>query len=268
MNVNFNILEKAGPKLSPWRSEEDVSSMKILDPAVSTPFIGETLRNLRSAIGNDSTLLGFLGLPFTLATYMIEGGSSKDFFNTKMLMYNNPDVVHKMLKNLEESMVNYGSYQIENGAQALQVFDSWAATLSPLDYKEFALPYQRRVISRIKDKYPDVPVILYIAKSGALLEEMGTSGADIVSLDWTSDIKQARKRMKAAGAPFNLGVQGNLDPLILLGNKDNIRKQTEHILQQGRGRRHIMNLGHGIDPRTPEENVEYFVSTVKKFSFE
>lgn len=215
--------------------------------------------------GTDSTLLGFLGLPFTLATYMIEGGSSKDFYHTKMLMYKDPKTVHQLLQKLEDNMVSYGLYQIEQGAQVLQVFDSWAATLAPTDYDTFALPYQRRVISRLKAARPDVPIILYIAKSGALLEKMGTSGADIVSLDWTSDLNQARERMQAAGGRSDLILQGNLDPLLLLSDKTTIQRRTEEILRQSNGQKHVMNLGHGIDPRTPEENVDTFVDTVKKF---
>jgi uroporphyrinogen decarboxylase len=265
MGVPFSINEGTGPDLPAWRTAEQVATMKLLDPATATPFVGATLRKLRQEIAGESTLLGFLGLPFTLATYMIEGGSSKDFYHTKMLMYKDPSTVHRLLKNLEESMVAYGLYQIEQGAQVLQVFDSWAATLSPADYDAFALPYQRRVISRIKAARPDVPIILYIAKSGALLEKMGTSGADIVSLDWTSDIPQALERMQAAGAPPDLVVQGNLDPLLLLSDKATIKQRTEEMLRQTRGRRHVMNLGHGIDPRTPETNVDFFVDTVKKF---
>ena len=265
MNVKFNINEGTGPDLPPYRTMTDVSSITPLDPAQSTPFVGATLRNLRQEIGDESTLLGFLGLPFTLATYMIEGGSSSDFYNTKMLMYNDPKTMHQLLKKLEDGMVTYGLYQIDNGAQVLQVFDSWAATLSPDDYDSFALPYQRRVIKRIKSAHPDIPIILYIAKSGALLEKMGTSGADIISLDWTSDISQARKRMESAGAPAELIIQGNLDPLILLSDLDTIKQRTESILKQSKGRRHIMNLGHGIDPRTPEANVDYFMKTVRKF---
>jgi len=265
MNVKFNIKEGSGPDLPAWRTAAEVATMTPLDPAKATPFVGATLQNLRREIAGESTLLGFLGLPFTLATYMIEGGSSKDFYHTKMMMYNDPATVHKLLKNLEENMVAYGLYQIEQGAQVLQVFDSWAATLSPTDYDTFALPYQRRVIARIKEARPDVPIILYIAKSGALLEKMGTSGADVVSLDWTSSLPQARERMEAAGAPSDLVLQGNLDPLVLLSDHDTIRARTEEILRQSRGRRHVMNLGHGIDPRTPEENVDCFVDTVRRF---
>lgn len=266
MGVDFTINEGSGPAIHPpYRTAAQVATITNLDPATATPFVGATLRNLRKEIGSESTLLGFLGLPFTMATYMIEGGSSKDFYHTKMLMYKDPATVHQLLQKLEDNMVTYGLYQIDQGAQVLQVFDSWAATLDPSDYDTFALPYQRRVIERIKAARPEVPIILYIAKSGALLEKMGTSGADIVSLDWTSDLKQARQRMEAAGGKTDLILQGNLDPLILLSDHATIKQRTEALLRQSRGRRHVMNLGHGIDPRTPEENVDFFVETVKKF---
>jgi uroporphyrinogen decarboxylase len=266
MNVSFAINEGTGPALLPYRTTAQVDTVTPLDPYKSTPFVGATLQNLRTALANESTtLLGFLGLPFTLATYMIEGKSSSDFYNTKMLMYNDPTTLHTLLSKLEDSMVTYGVYQIEHGAQALQVFDSWAATLSSEDYDTYALPYQQRVIARIKALYPEVPIILYIAKSGALLEKMGTSGADVVSLDWTSTLLHARTRMEAAGASTSLVVQGNLDPLVLLSDHATIKQRTEEILRQSGGRGHVMNLGHGIDPRTREENVEVFVDTVKKF---
>ena len=167
-----------------------------------------------------------------------------------------------MLKNLADNIGDYAIYQIENGAQVIQVFDSWAGNLSPLDYDTFAAPYQRMVIEKIKKAHPEVPTIMYINKSGALLERMATSGVDIVSLDWTVSIAEARKRIGN-----KIGIQGNLDPMVLFGPETTIKSQTEQILEACGGRNHVMNLGHGIDANTSELKAKYFVDTVKNYRF-
>jgi uroporphyrinogen decarboxylase len=265
MGVEFQI-EKDGPKLGDWTSLESLKKLKSLDPHKSTPFVGETLRNLRREVGNEATVLGFVGAPFTLASYMIEGGSSDEFVRTKKMMYSSPEIVHRLLSHLAENIANYAIYQIESGAQVIQLFDSWAGVLSPKDYDLFALPYQQRIISRVKKSHPEVPVIIFAAKSGAIIEKLAASGADCVSLDWTTDISRARERMQ----DHSMVVQGNLDPMVLLGPKELIKERTESILKDAQRRRlsaggHIMNLGHGVYTQTPEENVQYFVDIVKGF---
>jgi uroporphyrinogen decarboxylase len=266
MGVDFQI-ESEGPKLGDWTSPESLKKLKTLDPYQSTAFVGETLRNLRREVGNEATVLGFVGAPFTLASYMIEGGSSEDFVATKRMMYSSPETLHQLLFHLAENIATYASYQIKHGAQVIQLFDSWAGTLSPLDYDTFALPYQQHIISKIKLDHPKVPVIIFAAKSGAIVEKLAQSGAHCVSLDWTTTIPEARRRIKDS----NLVIQGNLDPLVLLGPKEVIKERTLGILKEGNRkasapmRRHIMNLGHGVNTETPEENVQYFVDIVKGF---
>jgi uroporphyrinogen decarboxylase len=195
MGIDFDITEKEGPKMSTWTTMDDVNRMKIIDPVKSTPFVAEALKNLRREVGTKATVLGFVGLPYTLATYMVEGGSSKEYKEIKTLGYQNPKVLHAMLDRLAENIGAYANFQIDAGAQVIQVFDSWAGNLSPDDYDTFALPYQRKVIQAIKAKNPTVPTIMYINKSGALLERMAASGVDIISLDWTVTIEEARKRI-------------------------------------------------------------------------
>lgn len=269
MGVNFEI-ENEGPKLGDWTSQESLKKLKTLNPSISTPFVGETLRNLRREVGNEATVLGFIGAPFTLASYMIEGGSSEEFLKTKQMMYNSPETFHKLLNHLQENIANYAIYQIENGAQAIQIFDSWAGVLSPTDYDNFALTYQKKVIEKIKSVHPNVPIILFIAKSGSVLEKMAKSGADCISLDSTVTINDARKRMNLVcnkSSP-SLAIQGNLDPIVLLGPKEIIRERTEAILHEGtinNRQGYVMNLGHGVNTNTPEENVEYFVNLVKNY---
>lgn len=260
MGVEFDILEKEGPKLTPWSTMEDVEKIRTLDPVVSTPFVGKALQYLRNEVGNKAAVLGFVGLPFTLATYMVEGGSSSDFKRTKSLAFRSPAVLHAMLDRLAENIGDYALYQIESGAQVIQLFDSWAGHLSPADYDEFAAPYQRKVIQKIKRAHPTVPTVLYIHRSGALLERMTSSGVDIVSLDWTVSIEEARRRLGP-----DVGIQGNLDPMLLFAPDQVIKQRTEDILRSGEGRRHIMNLGHGIDAATPESKAKLFVDTVKRF---
>jgi uroporphyrinogen decarboxylase len=265
MGVRFDILERIGPVLQPLTSisEIDKCMSGSFDPYTSTPFIREILQNLRHEVKNTAAVLGFIGLPYTLATYIVEGGSSKEFKGIKTMGYNNPKTLHHLLNILSDNIANYALYQIESGAQIIQVFDSWAGNLSPYDYDTFAKPYQSKVIEQIKKKYPDVPIIIYINKSGALIERMASVGADIVSLDWTVSIKTGKSRIGKA-----VGIQGNLDPMALFGSKESIKAQTETILREGGGQNHIMNLGHGIDAETPEENAQYFVDVVKKFRHE
>lgn len=262
MGVEFDITEKEGPKMATWTTMADVDRMKLMDPYVATPFVAEALKNLRREVGNTATVLGFVGLPYTLATYMVEGGSSKEFKAIKSLSYQSPQILHAMLDKLADNIGDYAVFQIDCGAQVIQLFDSWAGNLSPLDYDTFAAPYQRKVIEKIKKAHPKVPTIMYINKSGALLERMAATGIDIISLDWTVKIEEARLRIGD-----KIGIQGNMDPMVLFAPQDVIKQRTEEILRAAGGRNHVMNLGHGIDAGTSEENAKFFVDTVHNFKF-
>jgi uroporphyrinogen decarboxylase len=248
--------------------------MKKIVPHEATPFVAESLAILRKTVGPSTAVLGFVGCPYTLATYLVEGGSSKDFIATKSLMLSDPKLMHAMLSNVAESIGEYACFQVESGAQIIQVFDSWAGSLSARDYDEFALPYQRIVINAVKERYPEVPVIIYIKQSGALLERMADTGADVVSLDWTVDVAEGRARLdnkaKKLNLPKRLGVQGNLDPMILLaGSDDDIRERTLEIIRRGSGKEggHVMNLGHGIEATTDETKAKVFIDTCKEFRY-
>jgi uroporphyrinogen decarboxylase len=262
MGIKFDILEKEGPVLPPMTTMDDVHRITSIDPKKSTPFIEEAFRALRKEVGNEATVLGFVGLPFTLATYLVEGGSSTEYRKIKTMAYQSPDILHEMLNRLAQNIADYAIFQIESGAQVIQIFDSWAGNLSPLDYDLFAAPYQRKVVEIVKKHHPEVPIIMYINKSGALLERMAASGVDIVSLDWTVTIAEAKKRIGD-----KIGIQGNLDPMILFAPNDVIKTRTEEILLAGGGKKHVMNLGHGIDPGTPEDKAKFFIDTVRNFKF-
>jgi len=175
-----------------------------------------------------------------------------------------------MLKNLADSITEYACYQIAAGAQVIQVFDSWAGVLSPHDYDIFAAPYQKMILDEIKARHPEIPTIMYIKHSGALLERMAKTGVDIVSLDWTVDMAEGRARLdaarKAAGMSGRTGVQGNLDPALLYCDHDTIEKRTIEVIEKA-GSGHVMNLGHGIEATTPEENAAHFVNVCRNYRY-
>lgn len=262
MGVDFDITEKEGPKMKTWTTMDAVDKIKAIEPEKFTPFVAEALKNLRQEVGNTATVLGFVGLPYTLATYMVEGGSSTEYKQIKSLGYQNPKVLHALLKKLADNIGDYANFQIDAGAQVIQIFDSWAGNLSPYDYDTFAAPYQRIVVEKIKAVNPNVPIIIYINKSGALLERMANIGVDIVSLDWTVTIEEARKRIGD-----KVGIQGNLDPMVLFAPDEVIKERAEDILQACGGKNHVMNLGHGIDAKTSEEKAKFFVDTVQQYRF-
>lgn len=260
IGIPFDIIESRGPIIdTPIRTQEQVDAITPLDPETSLPFVGEILRTLRREVGNEAAVLGFVGAPWTLAAYAIEGKGSKDYSIIKGMAFSEPAILHQFLSKIADSIATYVGYQIENGAQVVQMFDSWAGHLSPMDYDIFALPYQQQVVRQVKAKYPDVPMILYISGSAGVLERMGQSGVDIVSVDWTVDMADARRRLGP-----NVGVQGNIDPGILFGSKALIRDRIIDTIRKAGNRGHILNLGHGILPKTPEENAAFFFETAKQ----
>ena len=260
IGIPFDIIESRGPVIDPpIRSLEQINQLHPLDPEASLPFIRTILQALRQEVGNEAAVLGFVGAPWTLAAYAIEGKSSKDYTIIKGMAFSEPAMLHQFLGKLADSIATYVRYQIDSGAQVVQMFDSWAGHLSPQDYDTFALPYQQRVVQQVKQTHPDTPLILYINGSAGILERMSQSGVDIVSVDWTVDMAEARNRLGA-----NIGVQGNVDPCVLFGSKDFIRDRILDTIRKAGNRGHILNLGHGILPGTPEENAAFFFETGKQ----
>ncbi len=258
IGIPFDIIESRGPVIEPAiRSQAQIDALHPIDLS-QVGFVGNILKALRSEVGNQATVLGFVGAPWTLAAYAIEGKSSKDYVNIKTMAFREPQMLHSLLTKLADAIATYLSYQIESGAQVVQMFDSWAGQLSPVDYANFALPYQKMVVEKVKAKHPDTPMILYINGSAGVLELLGQSGVDIVSVDWTVDLAAARQRIGT-----HLGVQGNMDPCALYGSQDFIRDRILSTIRQGGGQKHIMNLGHGVLPTTPEDNVRFFFETAK-----
>ncbi len=259
MGINFDIVESKGPLIqSPIRDLAQVKALKPLAPEESMSFVGEVLGRLRESVGNKAAVLGFVGAPWTLAAYVVEGKSSKNYAVIKAMAFQEPQILHQLLDHFAESIASYLRFQIDSGAQVVQMFDSWAGQLSPIDYDTFAAPYQKKVVKLVKETHPDTPMILYISGSAGVLERMGQTGVDIVSLDWTVDMADGCTRL-----PTNIGIQGNVDPGLLFGNAEIIRNRIVDTVLKAKGRKHILNLGHGILPGTPEDSARVFFEAGK-----
>ena len=252
MGLEVALTDK-GPELAnPIRQRSDVDQLRIPDPATEVAFVGSIIKKLRQELQNEVPLIGFAGAPWTLASYMIEGGGSKNFAEIKTLAYREPQVLHALLDKLASTVSSYLLFQIESGAQVIQLFDTWAGELNRSDYEEFALPYTQRIFQAIGTR---VPRILYLNGCSAILESMADSGADVISIDWRISIADAKQRVGD-----RVALQGNLDPCVLLGPEDRIFAKTKEILDQAGPAGHILNLGHGILPPTPVENARSFIA--------
>ncbi len=259
MGINFDIVESKGPIIQePIREANQIDQLIPLEPNETTPFVGEVLGQLRKSVGNQAAVLGFVGAPWTLAAYVVEGKSSKNYAVIKAMAFQAPELLHRLLSHFAESIATYLRYQIDSGAQVVQMFDSWAGQLSPIDYDTFAAPYQKKVVELVKETHPNTPMILYISGSAGVLERMASTGVDIVSLDWTVDMSDGCLRL-----PQKVGIQGNVDPGILFGTPTAIRERIIDTVKKAKGRRHILNLGHGILPGTPEDNAKVFFESGK-----
>jgi uroporphyrinogen decarboxylase len=260
LGVGLEFTKGDGPRIArPVRSAADVSRLGRADVDASVGFVFETVRLVRKALGERVPLIGFAGAPFTLASYLIEGGASREFLLTKRFMRAERDAWHAMLERLAVITADYLNGQIAAGAQAVQLFDSWVGTLSPADYREFVLPHTRAVIERLNR---DVPVIHFGVGTATLLPIMKEAGGDVIGLDWRVELGPAWERLG-----FDVAVQGNLDPAVLLSDTAEIRRAATAILD-GAARRpgHIFNLGHGVHQETPVENVKALVDIVHELS--
>lgn len=261
MGMNVDIVESKGPVLeNPIRAEAQVEKLIIPDPIETMPFVMETIRLLRRRLGREAPLIGFAGAPFTLASYMVEGGGTRNYAEIKRMMYHEPKTLHRLLDKLADTIILYINAQIEAGAQVVQLFDTWAGELSQADYDEFALPYERKVFEGIHRGPAEltVPAILYVNGCSHILEKMVESGANVLSIDWRVDLAEARRRVGD-----KVALQGNLDPCKLLGTPETIAESVKEILKKGGGLGHIMNLGHGILPMVPVENARAFIEAAK-----
>jgi uroporphyrinogen decarboxylase len=260
MGVELEFAEGEGPVIhNPVRKAQDVERLREVEDANALDFVYEAIRQTRQALKPDIPLIGFCGAPFTLASYLIEGGGSKNYVHTKRLMYDDAGAWHAMMSLIARALATYLNAQIEAGAQAVQLFDSWVGCLSPDDYREFVLPHTREVIRGVR---AGVPVIHFGTGTAALLELMHEAGGDVLGLDWRVRLDDGWRRVG-----HDVAVMGNLDPVALFANQDLLRAQAKRILDQAGGRAgHIFNLGHGILPQTPVENVIALVDMVHEMS--
>jgi uroporphyrinogen decarboxylase len=260
MGLDLEFAQGEGPIIhNPVRESADVDRIVELENLDELAFVTDAVRQTRANLPAEIPLIGFAGAPFTLASYAIEGGASREFLNTKTLMYRDSGAWESLMGRLSRSVTLYLNGQITAGAQAVQLFDSWAGCLSPDDYRQFVLPFVQQVITGIT---PGVPVISFATGNPQLLPLLAEAGAAVVGVDWRVRLDEAWRMIGN-----NHAVQGNLDPLALLGDTDQLRHRAGDILQQAGGRPgHIFNLGHGVVPQTPVDHARTLVEIVHELS--
>ena len=260
MGIELEFARGEGPVIhNPVKTAKDVDRLREVDDVGSLDFVFEAIRQTRTALNGNIPLIGFSGAPFTLASYICEGGGSRNYISTKSLMYNDAGAWHAMMSLISRALSRYLNAQIAAGAQAVQLFDSWVGCLSPDDYRKFVLPHTRNVIQNVT---PDVPVIHFGTGTGTLLELMREAGGTVIGLDWRVRINEAWNRIG-----HDVAVMGNLDPVALFAHRNEVVAQAKRILDQAAQRPgHIFNLGHGILPDTTVDNVIALVNAVHELS--
>lgn len=265
MGLGLYFEEGEGPKFErPVRSEADVNTLPVPDPEDALGYVMDAVRTIRRELDGRVPLIGFAGSPWTLATYMVEGGSTKDYARVKGMMYDRPDLMHRLLEKTADAVTAYLNAQIAAGAQAIQIFDTWGGVLTPRDYQEFSLRYMRRIVEGLTQEAEGrkVPVILFTKGGGQWIEDIAATGCDGIGLDWTIDIGEARRRVGD-----QVALQGNMDPSVLYASPDRIRREVETILEGfGPGEGHVFNLGHGIHQSVDPEHAAAFVEAVHDLS--
>jgi uroporphyrinogen decarboxylase len=251
LGLAFDFVKGEGPSVeNPIRSAADVDRLRTFEPREDLGHVLETIRILRRELTGRVPLIGFGGAPFTLAAYAIEGGPSTSYTRTKAFMYTQPRAWHRLCEHLARMIADYMEAQIEAGAQAIQIFDSWAGSLSRSDYQEFAGPHTRAIFDRLADS--GVPLIHFGVGTAAILPDLAAAGGHVIGVDWRLPLDEAWERIG-----HDRGVQGNLDPTLLLGPADRVFSAAHDILQRANGRPgHVFNLGHGVLPGTPLERVQ------------
>jgi uroporphyrinogen decarboxylase len=254
-----------GPRFrKPVRTAADVTALAVPDPETELRYVMDAVRLIRRTLDNRLPLIGFSGSPWTLATYMVEGGSTKTFSRSKGMLYNEPQLLHRMLDTIADSVTDYLNAQIAAGVQAVMIFDTWGGVLTPQDYSDFSLQYMRRIVEGLtrESEGEKVPVILFTKGGCQWLEIMADTGADALGLDWSTDLAMARKRVGD-----RVALQGNLDPAVLYASPDVIRDQVAAVLAAyGKGSGHVFNLGHGITPDVNPEHAGVLVDAVHALS--
>jgi uroporphyrinogen decarboxylase len=265
MGLELFFTEGEGPQFrKPVRTMADVDALPVPDPEVELRYVMDAVRLIRRELDGKVPLIGFAGSPWTLATYMVEGGGSKEFALVKRMLFDQPALMHRLLDVLARAVTAYLNAQVAAGAQALMLFDTWGGALSPRDYKEFSLQYMERIVHGLTREHEGrrVPVILFTKNGGQWLEAMAASGCDALGIDWTTDLGDARARVGS-----RVALQGNMDPSILYASANRIRSEVAAVLASyGNGSGHVFNLGHGIHQHADPERVAAAVDAVHELS--
>jgi uroporphyrinogen decarboxylase len=265
MGLGLHFAEGEGPRFErPLRSESDIAALTVPDPESELRYVLDTVRLVRRELAGRVPLIGFAGSPWTLATYMVEGGSSRDFARVKTLMYERPTLMHRLLQTLADAVTHYLNAQVDAGAQALMIFDTWGGVLTPRDYGLYSVDYMARICAHLRREREGrrVPVILFSRNATASLEVLAAAGSDALGVDWTIDLGEARRRVGA-----QVGLQGNMDPAALHASPGRIREEAAAVLASfGHGSGHVFNLGHGITPDVDPDHVAVLVDVVHDLS--
>jgi uroporphyrinogen decarboxylase len=262
MGLGLYFTEGEGPAFhKPIRSLEHIANLTIPTKG-ELDYVMDAVRLLRREMPKDLPLIGFSGSPWTLACYMVEGRSSRDFKHILRLVYNEPQIIHLLLSTLSKVIVGYLHQQVQAGVNVLMLFDTWGGILTPSNYQKFSLSYMTAIIRELKQQHPGIPIILFTKGGGQWLKAMAQSGCDALGLDWTCDLALARAQVGK-----HVALQGNLDPAVLLSNLECIRQEVKQILASfGEGEGHVFNLGHGITPDVPPEHVSAMIEAIHQFS--
>lgn len=265
MGLGLQFVEGEGPKFTrPVRTPEDIRALGVPDPETDLRYVVDAVRLVRRELDGRVPLIGFAGSPWTLATYMVEGGASREFAEIKRMLYRDPELLHRLLGTLAQAVTRYLNAQIAAGAQAVMIFDTWGGVLSTHAYAAFSLRYMSDIAKGLtrRNEGRAIPVILFTKNGGQWLEAQADSGADALGIDWTADIGEARRRVGQ-----RVALQGNLDPAALLATPVRLRAEVEDVLQRfGAGSGHVFNLGHGITPDIDPENVAVLIDAVHELS--
>ena len=265
MGLGLYFTEGEGPRFKrPIKSIANVRAIGVPDPEQELKYVMNAVRTIRKELDGRVPLIGFSGSPWTLATYMVEGGSTKNFAKSKGMMFEDPGLMHELLDKLAESVTSYLNAQIAAGAQAVMIFDTWGGVLSPRDYEAFSLSYMERIIEGLTRENAGrrVPVIMFTKNGGQWLSRMAESGADALGVDWTTELADARVQVRD-----KVALQGNMDPCVLYASPERIREEVAHVLDSyGHGPGHVFNLGHGIHPEIDPENAGAFIDAVHELS--
>ncbi|KAK8622651.1 hypothetical protein V6N13_117557 [Hibiscus sabdariffa] len=261
--VQFDIEEVRGPVIqSPIRSEDCLKALHPID-LEKVHFVGESLKILRQEVGDHAAVLGFVGAPWTIATYIVEGGTTRTYTNIKSMCHTAPNLLRALLSHLTKAIAEYVIYQVESGAHCIQIFDSWGGQLPPDMWEKWSKPYIKEIVSIVRNKCPKTPLVLYINGNGGLLERMKGTGVDVIGLDWTVDMADGRKRLGS-----DISVQGNVDPAYLFAPLSAVTEEIQRVVKCAGPRGHILNLGHGVLVGTPEEAVAHFFDVTKSLKYD